>query len=926
MLTRRRVIKSLAIATASATVGSQLPRFAWELAAPAEASPFPPRDASIPVGLWMTPRKDSMNQARSDIAGHMTTAPAEVWSMTTGGDVSFARNVKVHGQDAVVLQAGSTLQLAFWNGEIVWRKDKLGVTEVIRIDEFDGSGTTSVFLKTDPRTVILIDLATGEELWRWQSEPSTFIAGYKFQRTPTGLRFYCFPTYSLNGYCFDFSGNSGNPKLLWQTNYSGKYGTGFGPSIILKDMDEDGKLDIVLSGKTPPRGLYQAVIETDTGAIKCDTHYDPDPTSWYPLGRPYGLLQAVPYAKNQLPNILLVSCQVEEYLASTRNEDGKKLSQIWGKFIMKEWPKNDLELRPQITSLADVQGEGSVELVVGLWNGKAWRTLVIDPAQGYAAQRGNLEGYYFWGCYDIDGDGVPEIIVSSESERRTARATTLLAISGKTLRPIAKVANARIFSSTDSPLPDDITYMANRRNPIFLKNDAGIGGILIRKFEGHNESRISFWGGKSGSSIRTYPLAEADCTRADVYDNQLILADGKGGVQRFGEDLKPLGAKLAVRGRTCKPLVCGMVERREMVVDVAGGFLLGGTPDLSHNEKLNHAWKVVGSMPVMHLDRQGRSRLVAFDLSDSEGLLLGKIAVQQVYSPALLVYEMPVVPSRKPFRIPLSDPPYVGLVAYGNDFRVMANMQTGVHTNTQATYDAVGRTRWQDKEHGTHPHVAAAADLYENGEFEVIADDHGELRIYNSVGAVVAYDKGWPPAYTMPIVGKFRSDSKQYILRASGILGMTLVDGNAKTVWQIKTAEAQLWRYFKSLGAIGDTAGNGELTLGVLAEDGVFECIETASGAIRWSLDLKSLPSDTSVVAGDLDGNGKDEFLLGLPDGKLVCISEQAGKGQVLWRKEFDSGVANPIIADVDGDGLAEIIVSTFDGRVRILKEKNFNN
>src|SRR5262249_19742902 len=157
-------------------------------------------------------------------------------------------------------------------------------------------------------------------------------------------------------------------------------------------------------------------------------------------------------------------------------------------------------------------------------------------------------------------------------------------------------------------------------------------------------------------------------------------------------------------------------------------------------------------------------------------------------------------------------------------------------------------------------------------------------------------DKGWPPAYTMPIVGMYDGNSESCILRTAGLFGISKLDSHAKTLWQIKNDDDRKWRYYKSLGAVGDVVGNGKLSLGILAEDGLFECIDISSGNIRWSLDLRTSPNDTSVVAGDLDGNGKDEFLLGLPDGTLVCIAEEAAHGKILWRKQFDSSVANPII------------------------------
>lgn len=105
-----------------------------------------------------------------------------------------------------------------------------------------------------------------------------------------------------------------------------------------------------------------------------------------------------------------------------------------------------------------------------------------------------------------------------------------------------------------------------------------------------------------------------------------------------------------------------------------------------------------------------------------------------------------------------------------------------------------------------------------------------------------------------------------------------------------------------------------------MAEDGKLVCIDASSGKTRWSMDLGVPPHNTSVVAADVDGNGRDEFLVGLMDGRLIAVRESDGEPNVLWQTRFDAAVANPIVADVDADGLAEIIVSTSDGYVRVLK------
>jgi outer membrane protein assembly factor BamB len=818
-------------------------------------------------GSWLTSRHDPSNQARADVSGKMTTAPREVWRISTGGEVGFVRALRLSsGQavgDKILAQVGTSLQLTSSTGKVIWADHKLGVGLVMHIADFDLDGRQEVLVRTDARTVVLLDVLTGGKLWSWQCDASTNILGSAFYKTPTGTRFITFPAYSMNGYCFDFSGNRQSPKLLWQKNYDGKYGAGYGPSIVLKDMDADGKTDIVLSGKVP--SVYHAVLDIDTGEIKFDLHYDLD--GW---GRPYGLLKAIDLDRDGKPEIVMISCQVEEYLGVTRNVEGKGLEKIWAKFIEKDWPTDEKELRPQITSLADVTGSGKIELVVGVWEGRKWRTLVIDPLKDFTAQRGSLEGLYFWGNYDLTGDGIPEIIVSKETNRRPGRITTLQALDGKTLKPVAVLANASVFGSGDSPLPEDTAFIAIRNNPIYLK-----GGILVRKGTG-----TFLW---SAKALR--PIAGPGFVRADVNEGLLFLTDAKGVVQRFDESLKLLGKPLAMQGRTCQPLVWAVDGKRELVYNSAGGKVIGGVPNLKTG-KLDGRWEVTGTMPALHLDAAGVGRLSVADMSNPD-------------KPAAVIHERP----NKSVRIPLDYPPYLGLTPFGKDFHLLVNLQTGVHTMALACFDATGQLLWQDKGQGAHPRVPGAASL--DGEEMIVADDHGVLKVYDSMGNVIGNDPGWPPAYTIPILGPWG------ILRASGIRGTSLIDKTGHEKWK---KESDIWRYYKSLGAVGDVYGDGRLMLGELAEDGMFECIDTADGHVLWSLKIGE-PSDNSIAAGDLDGNGRDEFLVGMSDGRLLCIA----KGKILWQKRFNAGVANPIIADVDGDSLAEIVLSTSDGYLRIM-------
>ncbi len=870
---------------------------------------------NLDAGLWLTARKDSRNQARTEIPAKMNEAPEEIWHEFTGAELEFAQDVHIQKEDAVLVLAGTVLELKNWSGKTLWQRSRMGINRILQIADFDGDGSKELLVGTDDRTVVLLDLESGGELWRWQSEPSSFIGrrpaeatsfvgGYKFYRTnKNGLRFICFPTYSSKGYCFDFSESLRNPKLLWEHKY--KYTAGPGPAIILKDMDGDKKPEILLSGRTSL--LYQALIDLESGLVKKETLYDPQPGAQEQCGRPYGLFKAVSLSDKEAPCLALISCQVEEFIAISGLRPDGELARRWGHFVEKDWPEDQLELRPQLSSLCDLRGNGKVELVLGFFDGKKWQTLIIDPKKSFDSKRASLSGLYFWGAYDLDGDDIPELIVSKESRRRVSKRTTLLALSGKTLKPVASLKDAQVFTSSDSQLDDDTAFGANRKSPVYLKTGNGKRGILVARNRKQKQYETAFWGAAPGTKISTQHIAGPGFLRADFGAGHLLLSDSQGCIQRFDENLRPLGPKLQTQGRSCRPLLWRSKQKRELIVDFANGTLVGGVPDLSRGEGFSNNWQVSAKMPACHIDSSGTARLAAADPSDPE-------------HPAILIYTAPISTGSKsqPLRIPLSDPPYLGLLPFARDFHLLVPTQTGTHTMVLYCFDSTGNMLWKDDQHGAHPHMPAAADLNGNANYNVIADDHGVLRIYDQSGRVISEDRSINAAYTLPVVGEAGSGGKTCILRANGRSAMKLMDAKGKMIWQNEVPD---WKHYQCLSALARSADN-KWKIGSLTDSGVFECIDFSTGETKWSLDLDSRPAGTSIVAADLNGDRNDEFILGLVDGRLICLEEEYGKGTILWQKEFDAEVANPIVADLDGDGFAEIIISTGDGYLRVLKHR----
>jgi outer membrane protein assembly factor BamB len=229
--------------------------------------------------------------------------------------------------------------------------------------------------------------------------------------------------------------------------------------------------------------------------------------------------------------------------------------------------------------------------------------------------------------------------------------------------------------------------------------------------------------------------------------------------------------------------------------------------------------------------------------------------------------------------------------------------------------DARGRLLWTDERKGAYLRPPAADVV--DGAPVILSDDHGELRRYGANGSV-AWMSDWTAAYTMPIPGPFGPDGSWAVLRAGGIHGLELLDAGGATIWRTDT---DLWEYASSVPAIGRVGAHAATSsLGVVTRSGVFACVDVRTGKTRWELDLGCPPNASSVVAADLDGDGTDEFVVGLPDGRLVCLGEDGrGSGEIRWTLPFDAAVSNSIVVDLDGDGLAQLVVATADGQVRWL-------
>jgi outer membrane protein assembly factor BamB len=860
-----------------------------------------------PKGLWLLARKDTQNTARADVPGNMRSAPKEVWRY--GGDAgsySFLTPVKAAGRDAYFAQIRSGLQVVRPDGSLLWNRPKLGVASVIAVEDFLGNGERQALVTLGATAIALFDVSTGAPRWTWTVPEGAFIGTYQIWRHASQIHLLCFPQNSVQGFCLDLRSRARQTPVVWQRNYTG-YWQGYGPSIVLADMDNDGVDDVVLAGKPG----YIAVIDAQNGDIKFDIHHDI--TGGDHTGRPYGLLVATDIDGDGYKDVAVLSCQVEEYVTILHNDHGKRLVPLWSQFVQQQLPDDSHELRPNVTSLVDLHGDGKKELVVGLYDiadDNRWHTVVIDPNVGFQARLVDLPDRYFWGCYDLRGDGHPQIVTSTEKSRKVAASTTVQAVDGRTFRDIATLDHVSLDPGAER-LPKDIAFMAIRTTPFYARPSNGPPGILLHRAA---DATPQLWRLQGDKSVFT-PMPISSVSRMVVTSHPVDVA-GRSDIGRADR-------VIAQRGRNAlaatAPLVGYAHGSRELVLALSNDTVLGGEPDLKASGKFKRSWTVPGSMPALWIGSQGE-RIVC--TVDNEKILLSRPAPGSAAAPPPTV----ITP---PFPIYRHGATRSGatLLPFGTEkMRLFAGLQTGIHTMASALYDEDGKPLWVDDKEGPYPRTAAAAQLGD-ANFRLLVDNHGKQFIYNVDGSNRLIAHGWNDTvpgrsngakYAVPIVGPFGAHGETRVIMAPGLQTLEVLDAQGARLAKRDYASSYEFEWCGS--AVAQTRGAGQWDVGIANQAGIFHCVDAITCRTRWTFDLGTHAAmPFNIVSADIDGDGRDEFLVGTPTGDLFALNEN-GDGHLLWKMTFEYGIREAIVADVDGDGLAEIVVELEDGSIHILK------
>lgn len=194
------------------------------------------------------------------------------------------------------------------------------------------------------------------------------------------------------------------------------------------------------------------------------------------------------------------------------------------------------------------------------------------------------------------------------------------------------------------------------------------------------------------------------------------------------------------------------------------------------------------------------------------------------------------------------------------------NVFVGSKAGTVSRIDEQGRLIWEVRMNSSVSAAVVARDLNGNGVKEIICkDDSGKVMVLNEGGAQT---RGWPQDTAANMTWPFNVDA-------------------------------------------GDVDGDGVKEIFTTTPDKKF---------IMWDAEGKKLNefpltdgAHTAPRLADLDGDGKDEFVIGQADG-TITVCDRNGNPKAGW--PFRTGHAiyhAPRILDIDGDGRLDMVFTAWD-------------
>lgn len=795
---------------------------------------------------------------------------------------------------------------------------------VIGFHDLDGNGKEKYVVAVGhSRTLFVFSGANGALLWSYRLDRETVKLTHSsvrigpFRPDLKGEQITVWSEGDDYGYLFSFENGVENGRLAWRNRGIGVGDrTRYRIGVLAGDIHGDGQMSIVVVQHS-----VVWVVDVYDGEIR-----------WEIKGaklRNYGLAQLIDLDGDGVKEIVFVNDSVQLRTAVVKWHNGR-FEYLWDHYI----GYSDRFLTMPYWPVRDIDGDGRYEILysIGDADSGVWRVNIVDALTGGVKQE--IEGVRLLDCGDIDGDGIEELLLE---EALTSKVVLRKPLDGGSAELYRSCDQAIGILEQGRPLHGNHTNY-QRQLSYFkdLDGDGRLSWFAVRDgkpsvcgidLDGQWHCRQVLEDTASLPVVNAFSTANFTGFLVKSEDGMRLYSANGALAARFGE---------RVDAAALTPIVADIDgdDRAELLVGSA--FYRVDSPQPGGRLAIRAAGAISPSRHQPADIRVGDSdiRLLiawGWDAVEKDLLFAGRDAeLIRTNCRGEIRWRKKLKGDYRGGRVMSVA---IGKFLSPDRWDIYANVATKAEYINEsmvveaATGDIVWRrTDGHDSGMGPVEGYAAVRPLESDGlddllllsgeaVMEVDGATGGDLIRKRELSDILG--TGWVGSGQLTPLDAY-GERAAYLTGIWGING-GLIKRDADG-WRV------IWRdYYGNHTPIGTpprrslqgiAQSDGQLLAGGQRSDYRYGCVNVADGTLLWTYDLGDcIVGDTCT--GDIDGDGRDEFVFGSDDGYVHALKMD---GTLLFKRFVDAPPGNPVLADADGDGLLEIVVTRTDGKLLILK------